>query len=763
MRSTEIARRLAARAADVASHLFPNGKRDGANWCVGGINGQAGKSLRICLAGDKAGIWCDFGQDELRGDLFGLWKHARNLNDKDTAVEALAWLGFQDAPAPIAAPRAERINIPAPAFPESLPGSPTQSWAYLDKNGDLLGFECRYDKSDGKTYLPYTYAADGWQAKGFSKPLPLYNLPQLVAHADRQIIVCEGAKAADAAARLFPGLIVTTWPGGASRAKDADWSLLCGRNVVLWPDADEPGRKAMLEVATAIGTPLRIVDTEGLPAGWDAADFTAADGRPRDWIVSRLRAWTPPGKPAPIAAKPSKPQLAVVDADGSLRVPVSNHETEELPAGYSQDALAAAFTAKNGEWRYVSEWGKWYKWDGLRWAQDTVLTVFDLSRGICREQAALAAAVGATPGAIRTIQSANTIAAVERLARADPAHASRTDTWDANPWLLNTPGGVVDLQDGSIRPGAAAEHMTKITRIAPVGDCPLWRQFLEVATAGDADLQAFMQRMAGYCLTGITREHALFFVYGTGGNGKGTFLNMLTWILGDYGQVASMETFTEARGERHPTELAGLMGARMVSAQETEEGRRWAESRIKALTGGDPIRARFMRQDEFTFMPQFKLVIVGNHKPGLRNVDDAIKRRLHLIPFTHKIEDAQRDVRLPEKLQAEAPGILQWMIEGCLEWQRIGLSPPACVKSATENYLVSQDSLATWMAECCDISPMWSCKVSVLFTSYRNWAEQNGEASLGRKRFTEAMETRGYLTIRHSGNFWTKGLRVEEQ
>ena len=162
-----------------------------------------------------------------------------------------------------------------------------------------------------------------------------------------------------------------------------------------------------------------------------------------------------------------------------------------------------------------------------------------------------------------------------------------------------------------------------------------------------------------------------------------------------------METFTEARGERHPTELAGLMGARMVSAQETEEGRRWAESRIKALTGGDPIRARFMRQDEFTFMPQFKLVIVGNHKPGLRNVDDAIKRRLHLIPFVHKITAEQKDVRLRllEKLQAEA-GAIPAM--GGRRLSRVAahrfVAPPECAcKVATEQYLSSQDSLATWM------------------------------------------------------------------
>lgn len=465
-------------------------------------------------------------------------------------------------------------------------------------------------------------------------------------------------------------------------------------------------------------------------------------------------------KPIPLK-RSQKPALGVVDADGSVRVPAPSADEEELPTGFSQDALASAFTAQHSEWRYVSEWDKWFCWDGQKWAKDTILTVFNLSRAICRAQAVEAAKYGATAGAMRTIQSANTIAAVERIARADPTHASRTDQWDADPWLLNTPNGIIDLTDGSLRPGTPDEHMTKITRVGPGGDCPEWRKFLNVATNGDQDLMDFIQRMAGYCLTGITREHALFFVYGKGGNGKGTFLNMLTWILNDYAQVASMETFTEARGERHPTELAGLMGARFVPAQETEEGRRWAEARIKALTGGDPIRARFMRQDEFTFQPQFKLVVIGNHKPGLRNVDDAIRRRLHMIPFTRKITDAEKDMLLPDKLQAEASGILQWAVAGCMEWQRVGLAPPECVRALTEDYLTSQDSLATWIEECCEISPPWSCKLSVLYTSYKGWAESNNEPTLGRRRFSEAIESRGYSTVRRGGNYMTHGINLK--
>jgi P4 family phage/plasmid primase-like protien len=273
-------------------------------------------------------------------------------------------------------------------------------------------------------------------------------------------------------------------------------------------------------------------------------------------------------------------------------------------------------------------------------------------------------------------------------------------------------------------------------------------------------LIGFLQRMAGYCLTGSIRDHALFFVHGPGGNGKGTFLNTLTWILGDYAGVAAMDTFTEQHQPQHKTELASLMGRRLVSAQEVEEGKRWAEARINALTGGDPITANFMRHDLFTFMPQFKLIVVGNHKPIFRNVGDAIRRRLHLVPFTHKIEEKDKDSQLPDKLRAEAGGILRWAVAGCIEWQRGGLRPPAIVLSATDDYLSSQDTIGTWLEEVCDTGAGFSEQVSVIFGKYRDWCEQNGEQVLGRKRFVEAMTTRGYPSNPYRGTYRIAGVRV---
>ena len=429
---------------------------------------------------------------------------------------------------------------------------------------------------------------------------------------------------------------------------------------------------------------------------------------------------------------------------------------EAMPPGFSEDDLAMRFTRKHGpDLRYVAAWGKWLEWDGARWRFDSTLRVFYLARLSCR-----AAAAEADEDDAPKIASARVVAAVEKLAKADRQHASTVDAWDLDPWLLNTPAGTVDLRTGQSRPHRREDHLTKVTAAAPGGECPTWMAFLDRVTAGDADLVAFLQRIVGYALTGSTRDHALFFAHGSGGNGKGVFLNTITRLMGDYAAVAPMETFVATASDRHPTDLAGLRGARLVSAQETEEGRKWAEAKIKSLTGGDPISARFMRQDFFTFAPQFKLVIAGNHKPSLRAVDEAIRRRFHLLPFTVTIPASERDPELPKKLEAEWPGILAWAIRGCLDWQRIGLSPPKVVIEATEKYLSEEDSFTTWIDECCEYNARAFESSAGLFASWNTWAERNGEQTWAKKRFGQTMENRGFFPERRNGSRGYFGLSL---
>jgi putative DNA primase/helicase len=358
------------------------------------------------------------------------------------------------------------------------------------------------------------------------------------------------------------------------------------------------------------------------------------------------------------------------------------------------------------------------------------------------------------------IASAQTVAAIERLARADRRHAAVVEQFDADPMVLNTPNGTVDLNTGELHGHEREQYLTKMTAAAPGGDCPLWRCFLDRVTDGDSELQAFLQRVIGYCLTGSTREHALFFLYGTGANGKSVFLSTVSGLLSDYAKTAPASSFTASASAQHPTDLAGLRGARLVTAIETEDGARWPEAKIKSLTGGDKIAARFMRCDFFEFAPEFKLVIAGNHKPGLRSVDEAIRRRLHLVPFTVTIPRDERDPRLSEKLRAEFQGILSWAIQGCVAWQSKGLNPPDVVREATADYLAAEDVIGGWLADRCNTGGDCWTPGFVLFSDYKAWLEGNGERATSQKRFTQSLESHGFAPVRTSTARGFRGIEL---
>jgi putative DNA primase/helicase len=436
---------------------------------------------------------------------------------------------------------------------------------------------------------------------------------------------------------------------------------------------------------------------------------------------------------------------------------LADFRDDDISPAHSDEALALRFAERHANnLRYVADWGKWLRWDGTCWRFDNTLHAFDLARRICRE----AANEANKPKMQMAIASAKTVAAIERLAKSDRRLAATIDQWDADPWLLNAPGGMVDLRTGKIRQARVEDYCTKITAVSTSGDCPTWYAFLHRVTGGDEELIAFLRRVCGYALTGVTHEHALFFLYGTGANGKSVFISTIAGILGDYHTTAPIETFTASQSERHPTDLAGLRGARLVTATETEEGRRWAESKIKALTGGDKISARFMRQDFFEFAPAFKLMIAGNHKPGLRSVDEAIRRRFHLIPFSVTIPAVERDRDLAERLKAEWPGILAWMVDGCLEWQATGLQPPVAVTDATAAYLAAEDALAEWLDECCWRDPKTWTASSALFGSWSEWATKAGEPPGTQKRFVQNLEARGFLPRRQMHGRGFDGLRI---
>jgi putative DNA primase/helicase len=421
------------------------------------------------------------------------------------------------------------------------------------------------------------------------------------------------------------------------------------------------------------------------------------------------------------SAKPTKEPLK----DGALAlVPV--------PEG-SQCDFAHRFTALyQDDLRYTAAWDLWHRWCGSRWLEDRILEVFTCIRRLLEEASA---AYADRPLQARVICSAPMVAAVERLLRYDTRHVARVEQWDRDIWLSGTPAGTFDLKTGELREARREDYITKSTAVAPGGDCPLWNAFLRKVTADNEELIGFLQRLAGYALTGDISEEAFFFIHGPGGGGKTTFVETLAFCLGDYARNASVETFLLSANDRHPTELAYLCGARLVTATETVNGRRWDEAKLKALTGGDNITARFMRQDFFQFRPQFKLLICGNHRPGLNNVDEGFRRRFHLIPFTITIPEEERDLKLKEKLrETEAGGILQWIVDGCLAWQKEGLKPPEMVRAATEDYFETEDTLSRWFDECCELDLNTFTPSANLFGSYKAWAEAAGEFIGSEKR-----------------------------
>lgn len=510
----------------------------------------------------------------------------------------------------------------------------------------------------------------------------------------------------------------------------------------------------------------RLGDGEGLegfhnPLRDAIASYAATHGAgfDRDALKAKLREAierAPKSKPRPYLTSDEHLDNLIdsaVEKFGSEARP----EDAAIAPAFSEEDLALQFAARHAaNARYVAMWNKWLRFDGARWKFDETLATFELARKLCREVASKVNKQKDT----KTIASSKTRAAVISLAREDRRLAATVDQWDADPWLLNTPDGVVDLRSGLRRGPQVSDYMTKITAAAPDETCPmpLWRAFLAKVTRGDGDYQAFLARVCGYSITGVTRDHALFFLHGGGGNGKGVFLNTIADIMGGYHRTASVETFTATNTDQHPTDLAMLRGARMVSATETEEGRRWNESKIKMMTGGDKISARFMRQDFFEYLPQFKLVISGNHKPGLRSVDEAIRRRLHLLPFTVKITAEEKDPELKAKLGKEWPGILAWMIAGCVAWQQQGLAPPQVVAEATDAYLQDEDVVQLWLDECCVMDPQQATVVGQLFLVWEAWAKSRGEYVGSSKRLAQKLRDKGFEGGRTKDGIVLRGL-----
>ncbi len=437
------------------------------------------------------------------------------------------------------------------------------------------------------------------------------------------------------------------------------------------------------------------------------------------------------------------------------------------PSTESEKALAREVFREHGHRiRYMASAKKWVVWDGRRWKDDVTkeaeehvgLTLDRLAHELlhCGGSEAEKRAVKMRA---ELLGSAHKREAVLRFVKTDQRIALTPEQLDADPLLLNTPVGMVDLRTLTVLPHDPLRLCSKTTGVGPdfEADCPVFKRFLSEATGGDQELEDYLQRVAGYALTGLTQEQVFFFFWGPGGNGKSVFLNALSGAVADYGKRAPMDTFTAAKGERHTTDLAGLKGSRLVIASEVQAGRRWDEARLKDMTGGDRVSARFMRGDFFTYVPQFKIIFAGNHKPDIRDIDAAIRRRVQLIPFT--VTPALADPLLSQKLESEYPAILAWAIRGCMEWQRLGLAAPNAVRGATQEYFSEQDVFARWIEERCEPDGKARTKASDLFQDYREWANTNGEYVGSQRRLGTALKRMGFRSSKSNVFFWD-GIRI---
>lgn len=476
------------------------------------------------------------------------------------------------------------------------------------------------------------------------------------------------------------------------------------------------------------------------------------------------------------------------DDDGLPEIdPPSLEELAEMAPRCTDSANADAFVREHGKgYLFVAEWESWIAWDGTRW-----------DRTSARHRVMNAAMLTARSEHFRTLGELKRVEEefrqsllkmqkdedlekrVEHLKRLLKWHeqsqnASRLEACtklletrlvvrlkdlDRNPWLLNVRNGTLDLRTAELHPHDQADLITHFCDVEwdDAATAPTWTEFVRSSMGGDLELTLYLQRLVGYSITGLTTEHLLAFFHGGGNNGKSTFLQTLRSMLGEYACACPRDLLFEDRaGQRHPAELARLYGKRLAVCAEVGEHCTLDEAKVKDLTGGDSVSVRRMREDFWDLEPTHTLFLSGNHKPTVRGDDLGIWRRIRLIPWlvTVAAEDVDKD--LPLKLKAELPGVLRWVVNGCLEWQRIGLSEPAVVVAATQEYRAESDVLGEFLEQFVMFGPDESCSRETLRKRYEAWCEEAGHHPLGAKKVAQRLREKHVETTKVR-----EGMRVK--
>lgn len=429
------------------------------------------------------------------------------------------------------------------------------------------------------------------------------------------------------------------------------------------------------------------------------------------------------------------------------------HKSFPLTDLGNAERLAAQF---GDDIRYCRALNRWLVWDGKRWVPDetgnihriakkVVRSIYDEAREEEDDRRRRDIGTHATKS-----ESAPRIKSMISLAKDEEGISVPKEDFDSNLWLLNCLNGTIDLRSGELLPHRRGDLITRLVPVEydPNAKCPVWDDFLHKIMDGNQNVISFLQRAIGYSLTGDTSEQCLFFLWGTGANGKSTFLQAIKMMLNDYALQTPTETLLVKRQGAIPNDVARLAGARFITATEAEANQKLAEGLIKQMTGIDTICARFLNKEYFDFNPTHKIFLATNHKPVIQGTDHAIWRRIRLVNFNVTIPEAEMDKHLLPKLEEELPGILAWAVRGCLEWKKNGLGEPEEVKAATNSYREEMDVLSQFMKDCCRIDAIGKTTSKDLWDTYVRWCEDNNEEQITRNLFSRKLKDKGLEQVR---------------
>ena len=606
-----------------------------------------------------------------------------------------------------------------------------ETYDYNDLNSKLVYQIVRQEPKSFPQCQPDGNGGWIWNLQGIT-PVP-YCLPDFIKK--NYVLIVEGEKDVD---RLWDiGISATTNSGGAGNWSEELNQYFKGKNVFIIPDNDDAGRKHAELVASNlidIAASVKVCAVcEGMPEKADISDWLDDDNDPSTLLESLE----------------SFPEWEPETAEVTNKM--------QLSTDFSEDSLALLFIERHGNVYRWTAGRDWLHYDGTVWQRDQRKSYYSHIQKLCREQIALKE----DRTSITRVRSAKTRNGVAELAKHDPRIAMLDDVFRPDPNLLNTPNGIVDLRTGKMRKSRPEDYCTQITSISPSNEPPkLFLKTLNEIFLADEEIIAFVQRLLGYAITGLTTEQIIVFFYGSGANGKSLLLDLVARILGTYAIKLPINVLMQSKHHRHETEIAQLDGVRLAISSEPEQGAAWAEAKIKELTGDRTIRGRFMRKDFYEFLATHKHLVAGNYKPRLTGSDPAIARRVKLVPFLANFEGAKCDPDLPEKLFAEASQILGLLINGAKEWHENGLQVPEAIGNASHEYMAEMDDLGVWMEERCDVSPEYTEKSSALYADFKAWKDFKREPVLSQTVFGKQLSAKGFEKMKSNGVKKYKGIEL---